>query len=61
MALFDFPPRFTFDLQATFEKLLGFGGFTGVEVVFSFTTDHTIFAVPSASETDYFNKGTFST
>ena len=62
MALFDFSPRFILDLQATSEKLLGFSGSTGeVEVMFGFTTDHTIFAVPSASDTDSFSKGTFST
>ena len=32
-----------------------------VGVVFGFTTDRTIFALHSASETDSFNKGTFST
>ena len=62
MVLFNFFLRFTLNLQTTSEKLLGFWGSTGeVEVVFGFTTDHTISAVPSASETDSFNKGTFST
>ena len=62
MALFGFSPRFTLDLQATSEKLLGLRGSTGeVEVVFGFTTDHTIFAVPLAFDTDSFSKRTFST
>ena len=29
-------------------------------MVFGFTTDHATFAIPSASETDFFRKGTFS-
>ena len=61
LALFN-PPPLHLDLQATPKKLLGFRGSTAeVEVVFGFTTDHTIFAVPSASDTDSFSKETFST
>ena len=57
MALFDFFSRFTLDLKATSEKLLGFWGSTEeVEVVLGFITEQTIFAVPSASETDTFSK-----
>ena len=49
-------------MQAISEELLGFWGSTReVEAVLGFTTDYATFAVPSASETDSFSKGTFST